>query len=74
MTAILVGAARYLAETRNFADDAVLVFQPAEEGRGGAQAMIRDGLFERFPVQAIHATHNWPAMQPGTVGLNALFE
>jgi len=70
-TTMLVGAARYLAETRNFAGSAVLVFQPAEEGRGGAQAMINDGLFERFPVQAIYAMHNWPAMQPGTIGLNA---
>lgn len=49
-TAMLVDAARCLAETRNFADDAVLVFQPTEEGRGGAEAMIRDGLFDRFPV------------------------
>jgi hippurate hydrolase len=70
-TTMLVGAARYLAETRNFAGDAVLVFQPAEEGRGGAEAMIQDGLFERFPVQAIYAMHNWPAMRPGTIGLNA---
>ena len=70
-TTMLVGAARYLAETRNFAGDAVLVFQPAEEGRGGASAMIDDGLFERFPVRAIYAMHNWPAMQPGTIGLNA---
>lgn len=70
-TTMLVGAARYLAETRQFAGDAVLVFQPAEEGRGGAAAMIRDGLFERFPVQAIYAMHNWPAMRPGTIGLNA---
>ncbi|NQW82132.1 MAG: amidohydrolase [Polaromonas sp.] len=70
-TTMLVGAARYLAETRNFAGDAVLMFQPAEEGRGGASAMINDGLFERFPVQAIYAMHNWPAMQPGTIGLNA---
>ena len=70
-TTMLVGAARYLAETRNFAGDAVLVFQPAEEGRGGAEAMIKDGLFERFPVQAIYAMHNWPAMRPGTIGINA---
>ena len=70
-TTMLVGAARYLAETRNFAGDAVLVFQPAEEGRGGASAMIDDGLFERFPVQAIYAMHNWPAMPCGTIGLNA---
>lgn len=70
-TTMLVGAARYLAETRRFAGDAVLVFQPAEEGRGGADAMIKDGLFERFPVQAIYAMHNWPAMRPGTIGINA---
>lgn len=69
-TTMLVGAARYLAETRRFIGDAVLVFQPAEEGRGGAQAMINDGLFERFPVQSIYAMHNWPAMQPGTIGIN----
>lgn len=70
-TTMLVGAARYLAETRNFAGDAVLVFQPAEEGRGGAEAMIKDGLFERFPVQSIYAMHNWPAMRPGTIGINS---
>ncbi|MEO5658288.1 MAG: M20 aminoacylase family protein [Polaromonas sp.] len=70
-TTMLVGAARYLAETRNFAGDAVLVFQPAEEGRGGASAMVSDGLFERFPVQAIYAMHNWPAMRPGTIGINS---
>jgi len=70
-TTMLVGAARYLAETRNFAGDAVLVFQPAEEGRGGAEAMIRDGLFERFPVQSIYAMHNWPAMPPGSIGINS---
>ena len=70
-TTMLVGAARYLAESRNFSGDAVLVFQPAEEGRGGAEAMMRDGLFERFPVDAIYAMHNWPAMQPGTIGINS---
>ena len=70
-TTMLVGAAHYLAETRNFAGDAVLVFQPAEEGRGGASAMIKDGLFERFPVQSIYAMHNWPALQAGTIGINS---
>ncbi|MES2939271.1 MAG: M20 aminoacylase family protein [Pseudomonadota bacterium] len=68
--AMLVGAARYLAETRNFDGTAVLIFQPGEEGFAGAKAMIEDGLFERFPVQAVYAMHNWPAMQPGTVGIN----
>lgn len=69
-TAMLVGAARYLSETRNFNGTAVLIFQPAEEGRGGAQAMIDEGLFERFPVDAIYGMHNWPALPPGTIGLN----
>lgn len=70
-TAMLVGAARYLAATRNFDGTAVLIFQPGEEGMGGARVMIEDGLFERFPVDAVYAMHNWPAMQPGTVGINS---
>jgi hippurate hydrolase len=70
-TAMLVGAARYLAETRNFDGTAVLVFQPGEEGFAGAKQMIEEGLFQRFPVEAIYAMHNWPAMKPGTVGINA---
>ena len=69
-TAMLVGAARYLAETRNFDGTAVLIFQPGEEGCGGAKLMIEEGLFERFPVQSIYGMHNWPAMRPGTIGLN----
>jgi len=70
-TAMLVGAARYLAETRRFDGTAVLIFQPGEEGYAGAQAMIDDGLFERFPVQSVYGMHNWPAMRPGTIGLNS---
>lgn len=69
-TAMLVGAARYLAETRQFDGTAVLIFQPGEEGFAGAKAMIEDGLFERFPVQSVYAMHNWPQMKPGTVGIN----
>ena len=69
-TAMLVGAARYLAATRDFDGQAVLIFQPGEEGLGGARVMIEDGLFERWPVQAVYAMHNWPAMRPGTIGLN----
>jgi hippurate hydrolase len=69
-TAMLVGAARYLAETRNFDGTAVLVFQPGEEGFAGARQMIEEGLFERFPVEAIYAMHNWPALKPGVVGIN----
>ena len=68
--AMLVGAARYLAETRRFDGTAVLIFQPGEEGFAGARVMIEDGLFERFPVQSVYAMHNWPAMRPGTVGIN----
>jgi hippurate hydrolase len=69
-TAMLVGAARYLAETRDFDGTAVLIFQPGEEGFAGARVMIEDGLFDRFPVQSVYAMHNWPAMPAGTVGIN----
>ena len=57
-TAMLVGAARYLAQTRHFDGTAVLIFQPGEEGYAGAKAMIDDGLFDRFPVDAVYAMHN----------------
>jgi hippurate hydrolase len=69
-TTMLIGAARYLAETRNFEGTAVLIFQPGEEGFAGAKAMIEEGLFERFPVKAAYAMHNWPAMRPGEIGVN----
>lgn len=69
-TTMLVGAARYLAETRRFAGTAVLIFQPGEEGYAGARAMIEDGLFDRFPVKAAYAMHNWPSMKAGTIGIN----
>jgi amidohydrolase len=68
-TAMLVGAARYLAETRNFDGTAVVIFQPGEEGFAGAKAMIEDGLFDRFPVEAVYAMHNWPGLKPGMVGI-----
>jgi amidohydrolase len=67
--AMLVGAARYLAETRNFDGTAVLIFQPGEEGFAGAKAMIEDGLFQRFPVDAVYAMHNWPGLKPGRFGI-----
>ena len=66
-TAMLLCAARYLAQTRNFNGRVHLIFQPAEEGRAGAQAMIDDGLFERFPCAEIYALHNWPSLAAGTV-------
>jgi amidohydrolase len=69
-TTMLIGAARVLAESRAFDGTVVLIFQPGEEGFGGAKAMIDDGLFERFPVDAVYAMHNWPAMPPGSIGLN----
>jgi len=64
-TTMLLGAAHYLAATRNFPGKIVLIFQPAEEGLGGAVAMIRDGLFERFPCDEIYALHNWPGAEVG---------
>jgi amidohydrolase len=69
-TAMLIGAARALAASRNFEGTAVLIFQPGEEGFAGAKAMIDDGLFERFPVDAVYAMHNWPSLPPGMVGIN----
>lgn len=69
-TTVLLGAAKYLAATRRFNGSVAFIFQPAEEGLGGAQAMIDDGLFERFNCDSIFALHNWPALPPGTIGIN----
>ena len=69
-TTMLVGAARYLAETHRFDGSAALIFQPGEEGFAGAKAMIEDGLFERFPVDAVYAMHNWPSLPAGHIGVN----
>jgi amidohydrolase len=68
-TTMLLAAARYLAQTRQFDGIAHLIFQPGEEGFAGAQAMIDDGLFERFPCEQIFAMHNWPALAPGKVAV-----
>ncbi|MBM3386593.1 MAG: amidohydrolase, partial [Betaproteobacteria bacterium] len=68
-TAMLVGAARYLAETRRFDGTAVLIFQPGEEGYAGARAMMQDGLFERFPCTQVFAQHNSPETPLGVIGV-----
>ena len=60
---------RDLAETRNFAGTAVFVFQPAEEGLGGARAMIKDNLFTRFPCDEIYGLHNSPNGKPGRIAV-----
>ena len=68
-TAMLIGAARYLAETRNFAGTVVLIFQPGEEGYAGARAMMQDGLFQRFPCDEVYAIHNSPETEAGLIGI-----
>ncbi|MEQ6202059.1 M20 aminoacylase family protein [Sulfitobacter sp. HNIBRBA2951] len=68
-TTMLLGAAKHLAATRDFDGTAVLVFQPAEEGLGGARQMIADGLFEQFPCDEIYGMHNWPSGELGQVGI-----
>jgi amidohydrolase len=68
-TTMLLAAARYLHETRNFDGTAYLIFQPGEEGYAGAKAMIEDGLFERFPADEVYALHNWPGLPPGRIGI-----
>ncbi len=64
-TAMLLGAARYLAETRNFAGTAVVIFQPAEEGGAGAKAMLNDGMMERFGINEVYGMHNYPGLPLG---------
>ena len=64
-TAMLLGAAKYLSETRNFDGTAIMIFQPAEEGGGGGDAMVKDGLMERFGVQEVYGMHNMPGIPVG---------
>ncbi len=64
-TTMLLGAARYLAETRNFAGTVYVIFQPAEENKGGGRMMVEQGLFEQFPMQQVYGMHNWPSAPAG---------
>ena len=68
-TTMLLGTARYLAETRQFDGTAYLIFQPAEEGGGGGKVMVEEGLFDRFPANEVYAVHNWPGLPPGQMAV-----
>ena len=70
-TTMLLGAARYLAETRAFAGTVYVVFQPAEEGGGGGQVMLKEGLFTRFPAEEVYALHNYPGLPAGKIAVRA---
>jgi len=68
-TAMLLGAAKYLAETRNFAGTAVVIFQPAEEGGGGGREMVKDGMMDRFGIEEVYGMHNYPGLPVGSFAL-----
>src|SRR5262249_53988646 len=70
-TTMLLGAARYLAETRNFAGTVYFIFQPAEENEGGGRVMVEEGLFARHDLQSVFGLHNWPGQPAGTIAVRS---
>jgi len=70
-TAMLLGAAKYLAETRNFDGTVAVIFQPAEEGGGGGREMVNDGMMERFGIQEVYGMHNWPGKPVGSFSIRS---
>jgi len=70
-TTMLLGAARAMAQRRNFDGTVYFIFQPAEENEGGGRVMVQEGLFERFPLRAVYGMHNWPELAAGTIALRA---
>src|SRR4051795_7579210 len=70
-TAMLLGAAKYLTETRNFSGTAVVIFQPAEEGGGGGREMVKDGMMERFGIQEVYGMHNMPGLPVGEFAIRS---
>lgn len=69
-TTMLLGAAKYLAENREFSGTVYCIFQPAEENEGGAGVMIEEGLFEKFPAERVYGMHNWPGLEAGTIAVH----
>ena len=70
-TTMLLGAAKYLAASKNFKGTVNFIFQPAEEGGAGGELMLQEGLFEKFPVDSVYGMHNWPGIEPGYFGVGA---
>jgi amidohydrolase len=70
-TAMLLGAAKYIADAGDFKGTVHFIFQPAEEGGGGGKVMVREGLFKKFPCEGVYGMHNWPGMEAGVIGVRA---
>ncbi len=70
-TTMLLGAAKYLAETRDFSGTAYMIFQPAEENEGGGRVMVEDGLFDKYPMEQVYGMHNWPGVPVGKIGMRS---